>query len=590
MKNERNFKIERRAKDDGTFEVSISSEYPYKRWDGEETLVHTPDAIDLSRFPIPLLDSHDTSRLNIGVIENPTIEGKKLRGVLRFGRRQEAQAIREDVESGIISNMSVGYSVNKKRQIDDDSYQVTNWMPYEASLVSVPADPTVGIGRSFKTNHSEGQNNMSKNKFRTYEAWGSINEHLENGGTQDDKYFKLCREYDKRAEDVNWPTFSNVGLEGVRTYFKDNPDPLAIDPETERRLRAAFDRKYGSDSSEPSTEKLYRFNEPLPTGQVDPEQRKLDLGKYLRGVVTGNWEGAESEHRAMGLGTDTLGGYLLPNPMSSKIIDLARNQSVVMQAGALTMPMESSSLKLCKVTKDPTGYWRAEHQAITESEANFGTVSMNARVVAGLVRLSIEQLEDTANVGQIVESTLAAALALKLDYAALFGTGASNEPLGLFNAGIEELSMGTNGAALSSSGAGYRKFSNAVTTLKLNNANPQTVVFSPRTEGALDLLMDGVGLPLIPPESYKKLTKFSTNQVPIDQSHGSANNASCAFVGGFENLVIGMRKGITIEATRVGGTDTFKKMQVLIRAYMRADTAVTRDNHFCKITGIIPSE
>lgn len=136
-----------------TVDVSISSETPVTRWDGDEILVHEEDAVDLSRFPLPLCVAHETYRgLNIGLIENPYLEGKKLRGTLRFGERTEANEYFTDVKNGIIRNISIGYRVNEyTRNEKEESYRVTNWMPFEASLVSVPADNNVGMGRSFET-------------------------------------------------------------------------------------------------------------------------------------------------------------------------------------------------------------------------------------------------------------------------------------------------------------------------------------------------------------------------------------------------------------------------------------------------------
>jgi len=134
-----------------TVEVSISSEEPVRRWDGDEILVHEDGVIDMSRFPLPLCVAHETYRgLNIGLIEDPVIENKKLRGTLRFGERTEANEYFTDVKNGIIRNISVGYRINESIPNEkEESYRVTDWMPFEASLVSVPADNTVGIGRSF---------------------------------------------------------------------------------------------------------------------------------------------------------------------------------------------------------------------------------------------------------------------------------------------------------------------------------------------------------------------------------------------------------------------------------------------------------
>jgi len=63
--------------DERTVEVSLSSEYPVPRWDGDEVLIHENEAIDMSRFPLPLCVAHETYRgVNIGLIENPKIVDK----------------------------------------------------------------------------------------------------------------------------------------------------------------------------------------------------------------------------------------------------------------------------------------------------------------------------------------------------------------------------------------------------------------------------------------------------------------------------------------------------------------------------------
>lgn len=132
-----------------TVELSISSEFPVKRYDGNEILVHSKEAIDMSRFPLPLIVSHERwGRLNIGLLESPVIAEKKLRVVARFGERTEADEIWKDVRTGIIRFVSVGYIVQATDDADKETYKVTRWMPYEGSLVSVPADVTVGVGRS----------------------------------------------------------------------------------------------------------------------------------------------------------------------------------------------------------------------------------------------------------------------------------------------------------------------------------------------------------------------------------------------------------------------------------------------------------
>ena len=81
------------------------------------------------------------------------------------------------------------------------------------------------------------------------------------------------------------------------------------------------------------------------TIEVAPEQRGLRVGKYLRGLITGRWDGAEAEQRAAMTTTQAAtGGNLLPSPLAAYVIDLARNRSVVTKAGATLVPMTAPTL------------------------------------------------------------------------------------------------------------------------------------------------------------------------------------------------------------------------------------------------------
>lgn len=139
-----------------TIRVSVSSEYPVARWDGEETLVHSKEAIDMSRFPLPVCILHDTyGRLNIALLEDPEIIGGKLFGTMRFGERDEANEYWIDVKTGIIRNISIGYQISEREITDEGEddwrnrkIKATRWMIFETSLVSVPADITVGTDRA----------------------------------------------------------------------------------------------------------------------------------------------------------------------------------------------------------------------------------------------------------------------------------------------------------------------------------------------------------------------------------------------------------------------------------------------------------
>ena len=139
--------------EDRTFEFPFSSEYPVARYFGNEILSHEPKAADLSRLndSAPLLFNHNPDRV-IGVVERAYIDGKRRRGYarVRFSRNAFAQEILSDVKDGILRNVSFGYSIDKMEERGSGDFVATAWSPYEISVVSVPADKTVGIGRSLE--------------------------------------------------------------------------------------------------------------------------------------------------------------------------------------------------------------------------------------------------------------------------------------------------------------------------------------------------------------------------------------------------------------------------------------------------------
>ena len=133
-----------------TVPASLSSESPVDRFFGREILVHDSDAVDLSRAGdgLPLLWNHNTDE-PIGVVERIKIKDGKLRGVLRFSNNKKAIEVFNDVRDGFLKNISIGYQVNKfEEQANSNDIRVTGWTLLESSVVTVPADASVGINRS----------------------------------------------------------------------------------------------------------------------------------------------------------------------------------------------------------------------------------------------------------------------------------------------------------------------------------------------------------------------------------------------------------------------------------------------------------
>ncbi|MFM2514119.1 phage major capsid protein [Escherichia coli] len=147
------------------FEIAFSSTQPYQRqfWDEQnqemvvldEILVHTPEAVDLSRLNnnAPLLFNHNFDN-HLGVVCDARIDADNVgRALVKFSKHGTlANDVRNKVIEGTMEKISVGYDI-KEYHIDYAKGQliVTKWAPFEISFVTVPADDSVGLNRSLNT-------------------------------------------------------------------------------------------------------------------------------------------------------------------------------------------------------------------------------------------------------------------------------------------------------------------------------------------------------------------------------------------------------------------------------------------------------
>lgn len=132
-----------------TVELSFSSELPVARHFGDEILDHSPESVDMTRLQngAPVLVDHEGDQ--VGIVESAEIAPDK-RGYakLRFGNSQRAKDVFADIVDGIRKNVSFGYQIREMIEEAKGVFRAINWLPYEVSIVSTPADPTIGIGRN----------------------------------------------------------------------------------------------------------------------------------------------------------------------------------------------------------------------------------------------------------------------------------------------------------------------------------------------------------------------------------------------------------------------------------------------------------
>lgn len=294
------------------------------------------------------------------------------------------------------------------------------------------------------------------------------------------------------------------------------------------------------------------------------ETEPLALGKFLRGMATGNWQNAEAEKRALAEGSVGAGGAMVPTVLAGQLIDAARAQSVVLRAGAMTVPLESKTTKYARLTGDPSGEWHTENAALNDEDMTFDTVDFDAKTATVLVKASLEVVEDAINLDQVVTSTFAKILALKMDAAALSGSGGT-APTGLTNLGLSD-------AILPNPLVDYDIFLDAIGAVRLENFEPNAMISHPATLTEASKLKDTTNQPLEVPDDVKALTLLPTTQL----------GSRYVIVGQWNELLWGVRTSIKIEVFREALLDN---LQIAFLAYVRCDFKVAHNEAFYLLDG-----
>ena len=176
------------TEDNRKYTLSFSSEEPYDRWFGPEILDHSDGAVDMTRLTdIGVVLFNHNRDIVIGKVTRAWIENNRGYAEIEFDPDEQAELIRQKVESGTLKGVSVGYRVESweevmpGKQSADGKYIgpcsiARRWAPYEISIVSVPADATVGVGREME----ETAPDMDRSAYQTCMRQLQYNQNLKN--------------------------------------------------------------------------------------------------------------------------------------------------------------------------------------------------------------------------------------------------------------------------------------------------------------------------------------------------------------------------------------------------------------------------
>lgn len=303
--------------------------------------------------------------------------------------------------------------------------------------------------------------------------------------------------------------------------------------------------------------------------------RGMNAGQFLRAMIVN--DKTDAERRALAEATNSAGGFTVPDILSAELIDRARADSVVMRAGARTVPLTSDHNTIAKVLTDPTPGWRDEGGSVANSDGTFGAVVLTPRSLAVAVDVSAELMADSLNLATALPNILAAAMAVELDRVALVGSGTPPEPKGIAN------TSGIGTFAQDAAIASYANLSKARTGILTANRGPVSAfIMHPRDEGKFTEIVDGSGRPQEMHPRLADIPWLTTTSIPING--GTGTDESTIIAGNFSHLLVGIRSGIQIELFK--GPKFISNLQYTLVAHMRADIAVEDPSAFYTLTGV----
>lgn len=481
--------------DTRTVALSFSSEAAYERWWGVEVLGHEPGEIDIKWVGsgrAPFLADHDT-RQQIGVVLGAELsDDRKGRASVRFGKSARAQQEWQDVLDSVRVNVSVGYEIRElelvKVEGDVKTYRVTDWQPLEVSLVSIPADMTVGVGR-------EGGHELNppavipaavKPKAVKEKAMPEVDIEVRESAAREAAQkaererckgiLELGTRHNMRpiAEDaINAGTslelFRGVMLDELHKRGSDKPlqNPPAQLDLSQREAQSFSVARYMRSLIEKD-----RSVAPFETECAEAVRQALDKVGY-RGHGKGNFlpydvmrqplpgvrvvdgqlmvgDRIVTGQRDLSTTTTVAGGAMVATDLlAADFITLLRNASLVRRMGARSLSGLVGNVAIPRQTASLTIGWFAQAGAASESDATFAQVTLSPKTAHGIQDVTRDLLlQGTPAVEGLIRADLIDSMATQLDFISLHGTGASNQPTGLAaTAGIGSVAGGTNGLA-----------------------------------------------------------------------------------------------------------------------------------------------
>jgi len=582
---ERALLVDRAAVDEAarTATMAFASETPYERYWGIEILDCTATSMRTGRLRsgANLLCDHD-ARDVVGVIESVEIGADRVgRAVVRFGKSVRAEEVWQDVLGGIRRNVSFGYMVHKAQLVETkdgvETYRVTDFEPFEISLVSIPADASVGLGRSADT-ATQQQKDLTV-QVTVWQTDDKAEDAAEDAveTTAADTAAAVPAATDKSLTPIPQESTRIMTTEVIeRNHASEITKIAATVPGGAELAMSAIQRGLTTEQFQQEVI-THMSSKALPTADIGLTAKEikafsvLKIARYLANpdaaaykdmaferecsdavakimgrAAQGVFMPSEIQRRDLVVGTPTAGGNLVATDlMAGSFIEMLRNAMVLDKLGVTFLSGLRGNVAIPKQTGGATIYWVAENTAPTESQQSVGQVLMSPKTAGGFTDIGRTLMNQSSlDVEAFVMRNLATSLGLGIQLAAIAGTGTSNQPSGLLTRVTPAVIGGTNGLAPT-----WDHIIDLETNVANSNADIGTMGYlvNAKTRGKLkrtqkfsgtngDPIWDrNTGEPL---NGYRAAT---TNAVPSNLTKGTSSGVCSAILfGNFADLMIGM--------------------------------------------------
>ncbi len=563
--------------------VGVSSEEPVERSFGMEVLGHSAGDINMEFINsgrAPLLLDHDMTK-QIGVIEEFKLDetAKRTTAVVRFGKSALAREVFEDVADGIRMNISVGYRIDKleRYQENDETFYKAMWTPMEVSSVSVPADQSrlVGVGRSKDKQHknievklmeNEKKQDINLDEVRTQ----TIDEAKAEFKRNSKEIIDLAARHNKRdladkaiSDGISVEEFRGVLLENISNNTPlETPSEIGMTKEEVREFSLVKAIRAMANPSDRKAQEEAAFEFEC-SAEAARQYGKDAQGIMLPAEVLRTWKQRDinSSDDSTLIAEDYRGG---------DFIDVLRNSSSVMQAGATMLRGLQGNVVIPKKTAASSGGWIAtEGSAAAESEFTSGSVTMSPKVIGAFTdatRLLLQQ--SSLDVENLIRDDLTQSIATAIDLGALAGTGSSGQPTGI------SATSGINTTTFAAANPTWAEIVAMESAVANDNALNGSLgyICRPADFGTLKTTEKATGTAqfvVSPDNSMNGYNVIRSNQV----------TSGDFYFGNFADLLIGMYGGLDITVdpyalSTSGG--------VRIVALQTVDVAVRHAVSFCK--------